>query len=287
MTATLIPDLDYELGQDLAGYAHRIRRHIVQMCGGPEGGHIGGSLSCTDILVALYFSVLRVDPAALDDPDRDIFLLSKGHGAIALYATLAERGFLPVAELAGYARPGSRLGGHPLRAVPGVELPTGSLGHGLALGLGFALAARLSGRSSQAFVLLGDGELQEGSCWEAAIGAAAQGADNLVAIVDRNRLQLTGRTEDIASLEPLGQRWRSFGWQVAEVDGHDHGELVDALSTAPWTPGQPSVIIARTVKGHGVPMVADKVSSHYAALTDRMCAKALRALDQAQRDGAS
>jgi transketolase len=284
---------------DLRGIATQVRRHVVDMCAGPEGGHLGGSLSCTDILVALYFAVLRVDPDTPGDPDRDIFLLSKGHGALALYATLAERGFLPVAELAGYGRPGSRLMAHPVRAVPGVELPTGSLGHGLALGLGFALAARLAGtrtagsvgqpagpeparpagRRRCAFVLLGDGELQEGSCWEAALGAAAQRADNLVAIVDRNGLQLTGATEQIAPLEPLAERWRSFGWAAREVDGHDHGALVEALSSVPWVPGRPSVLVASTVKGQGVPMVAGQVRSHFATLSDRTCRQALRALE--------
>ena len=143
------------------------------MCAGPEGGHLGGAFSCADVLAALYFSVLNVDPLRPDDPDRDRFLLSKGHAAVGLYATLAERGFFPVEELAGYGRPGSRLMGHPVRAVPGVEMPTGSLGHGLALGCGFALAARYAGRASRTFVLLGDGELQEGSVWEAAIAAAS------------------------------------------------------------------------------------------------------------------
>jgi transketolase len=263
---------------DLAAQALRVRQHVVDMCASVEGGHLGGSMSATDVLVALYFAVLRVDPAAPDDPDRDIFLLSKGHAAIGLYATLAERGFFEVDELASYTRNGSRLMAHPVRAVPGVELPTGSLGHGLALGLGFALAARLTGRPRRAFVLLGDGELQEGSCWEAALGAAAQRADNLVAIVDRNRLQLTGETEAIAGLEPLAERWRSFGWSVSEVDGHDHGALVEALSTAPWQEGRPRVLIAHTVKGHGAPPMAGKVSSHYATLTPRLHARLRHAL---------
>lgn len=285
--STSVADRSAELHQ----LAQRVRRHVVDMCAGTEGGHLGGSLSCVDILTALYGAVLRVDPAAPDDPDRDIFLLSKGHGALALYATLAERGFLPVAELAGYGRPGSRLMAHPVPAVPGVELPTGSLGHGLALGLGFALAAQLAeglparpnitGRVTRqrAFVVVGDGELQEGSCWEAALGAAGQRADNLVAIVDRNGLQLTGRTEDIGPLEPLTDRWRAFGWAAREVDGHDVDALVEALSSTPWTPGQPSVVIARTVKGKGVPLMAGKVASHYAVLSERLHARAVRGLE--------
>ncbi|MEV6980969.1 transketolase [Sphaerisporangium sp. NPDC051017] len=263
--------------------ALRIRRHIVDMCAGPEGGHLGGSLSSADILTVLYFSVLRCDPAAPHDPARDVFLLSKGHGAIGLYATLAERGYFPVSELETYARPGGRLMGHPVRAVPGVEMPTGSLGHGLALGLGFALSARLASRTNRAFVLMGDGELQEGSCWEAAIAASAQGADNLVAVVDRNGLQLTGETEGIAPLEPMAERWRSFNWAVREVDGHDHEALREALASAPWEPGRPSLVVARTVKGQGLPMVAGKVHSHYATLSERMHARAVRALRAGER----
>jgi transketolase len=261
--------------------AAAIRRHIVDMCANPEGGHLGGSLSCADILSVLYFSVLRVDPDRPGDPDRDVFVLSKGHAAIALYATLAERGFLPTAELATYAGPGGRLMGHPVRAVPGVEMPTGSLGHGLPLGLGFALSGRLAGRSRRAFVLLGDGELQEGSNWEAASVASAHRADSLVAIVDRNRFQLGGGTEEIGGLEPLGDRWRAFGWAVREVDGHDHDALRSALSSAPWQPGRPSVLIARTVKGQGVPMMAGRVSSHYATLNPRLHGKVLRSLESA------
>ncbi|CCH32933.1 Transketolase [Saccharothrix espanaensis DSM 44229] len=269
-----------DLHETTAEVAHRVRRHVVDMCAGPEGGHLGGSLSSVDILVALYFGVLRVDPTDFAAPDRDHFLLSKGHAAIALYATLAERGFFPVAELAGYGTSSGRLMGHPVRAVPGVELPTGSLGHGLALGLGFALSARLARADRRSFVLLGDGELQEGACWEAALGAAAQRADNLVAVVDRNGLQLTGRTEHITGLEPLADKWRAFGWAVREVDGHDRDALRAALGSAPWEPGRPSALIARTVKGNGLPFAAGRVGSHYALLSARMAAKARAALDE-------
>lgn len=280
MTATGAPTRD-----TLEAVVARIRSHIVDMCAGPEGGHLGGSLSCVEVLTALYFSVLNVDPERPDDPARDRFLLSKGHAAVALYATLAERGFLPVEELAEYARPGSRLMGHPIRAVPGVELPTGSLGHGLALACGFALAARYAGHDSRSFVLLGDGELQEGSVWEAAIAAVSLRLDQLVAVVDRNGLQLTGSTEGIAPMEPLAERWRGFGWAVRDVDGHDASRLADHLAAAPWEPGKPSVLIARTVKGNGLPFLAGRVASHYVTLSERNHARAIRALQTADAAG--
>ncbi|MEU3859316.1 transketolase [Streptomyces sp. NPDC028722] len=280
MTVTPVLERD-----TLGTVAARIRSHVVDMCAGPEGGHLGGAFSCADVLAALYFSVLDVDPLRPDDPDRDRFLLSKGHAAVGLYATLAERGFFPVEELAGYGRPGSRLMGHPVRAVPGVELPTGSLGHGLALGCGFALAARYAGRDARTFVLLGDGELQEGSVWEAAVGAASLRLDRLVAVVDRNGLQLTGSTDGIAPMEPLADRWRSFGWAVRDVDGHDPERLAEHLSAAPWEPGKPSVLIARTVKGHGLPFLAGRPASHYVTLSARNHARAVRALRDTDTTG--
>jgi transketolase len=273
MTATRVVERN-----TLSSIAARIRSHVVDMCAGPEGGHLGGALSCADVLAALYFSVANVDPQRPDDPDRDRFVLSKGHAAVGLYATLAERGFFPVEELAGYGQPGGRLMGHPVRAVPGVEMPTGSLGHGLALGCGFALAARYAGRVSRSFVLLGDGELQEGSVWEAVIVAASLRLDRLVAVVDRNGLQLTGSTDGIAPMEPLADRWRSFGWAVREADGHDPDGLADHLAGAPWEPGKPSVLIARTVKGHGLPFLAGNSASHYVTLSPRNHARAVRAL---------
>ncbi|MEV6032892.1 transketolase [Nonomuraea sp. NPDC052116] len=284
MTLLTAPVTDSEA---LARVALRVRHHIVEMCAGPEGGHLGGSLSCVDILTVLYFAVLRLDPVVPRDPDRDVFLLSKGHAAIALYATLAERGFFPTGELRGYGTSAGRLMGHPVTAVPGVEMPSGSLGHGLAAGSGFALAARLTGRPRRVFVLLGDGELQEGSCWEAAAGAAAAGTDNLVAVVDRNGLQLTGETERITPLEPLAERWRAFGWEAREVDGHGHASLLDAFTAPPREPGRPVVVIARTVKAHGLPFAAGKPGSHYARLTERTLARARHTLDRSFRDGAS
>ncbi|MGH3658462.1 MAG: transketolase, partial [Micromonosporaceae bacterium] len=262
---------------DLREVAHRVREHIVDMCAGPEGGHLGGSMSLAEILSVLYFRVLRADPRHPGDPDRDILLLSKGHGAICLYAVLAERGYFPVSELASYARPGARLMGHPVRAVPGVEMPTGSLGHGLALGNGFALAGR------RCFVVLGDGELQEGSVWEAAAVAAGQRLENLTAVVDRNTLQLTGPTEERVPLEPLADRWRSFGWEVRECDGHDPAALLAAL-TAGRT-GRPVVVIAHTVKGRGLPALEGTVRAHYASLGPKQHQRARSVLRARHRRG--
>jgi transketolase len=262
----------------LAEWAHRVREHIVRMCAGPEGGHLGGSMSLVEILVTLYFGVLRIDPARPAAPERDVLLLSKGHGAIALYATLAERGFFAADRLAGYARPGSTMLAHPTAAVPGVEMPSGSLGHGLALGVGHALAARLDGTARRCFVLLGDGELQEGSVWEAAMAASSLGLERLVAVVDRNELQIMGGTEEVVRLEPLARRWESFGWSAAEVDGHDLAALGAVLGGVPAEPGRPTAVIARTVKGRGLPYVEGQVRSHYARLGDRQQARALAAV---------
>lgn len=252
--------------------ADRVREHIVTMCAGPEGGHLGGSLSLVEILTTLYFDVLRLDPRHPDDLGRDILILSKGHGAIGLYAVLAERGFFPVDELETFGRQGGRLMGHPVRAVPGVEMPTGSLGHGLSLANGFALADR----ARRCFVILGDGELQEGSVWESAMCAAHLGLDNVTAVVDRNDLQLTGPTEATMRLEPLADRWRAFGWAVREVDGHDRGALRKAFTAK--EPAQPTVVIAHTVKGRGLPSVQGKRDSHYARLGERSHTRALAVL---------
>jgi transketolase len=278
---TLAGVTDSRAADDLAGLselARRVREHIVDMCATPCGGHLGGSLSLVEILVALYFGVLRVDAAAPDAPDRDVLLLSKGHAAACLYAVLAERGFFAVGDLSRYGTSGSAFTGHPIRAVPGVEMPSGSLGHGLALGLGFALGARLAGSPRRCYVILGDGELQEGSVWEAAMAASSLGLDALVAVVDRNGLQQASATEALVKVEPLAARWSSFGWNVRDVDGHDLRALFAALREVPASPGRPTVLLARTVKGRGLPFAEGRVESHYARLSARQHRTAIAAL---------
>ncbi len=236
-------------------------------------------MSLVEILVTLYWAVLRGDQSGPPAADRDVLVLSKGHAAVGLYAVLAERGLLSHSDIDRYGMPGSRLMGHPGRAVPGVELPTGSLGHGLALANSLALAARHDRGERRCFVVLGDGELQEGSVWEAAMASASLGLDNLVAIVDRNGLQLTGGTEEIVRLEPLADRWRSFGWAVRTVDGHDVGALCQVLGAVPAEAGRPTAVLARTVKGRGLPFAEGRPQSHYARLSPRQHQRALAALE--------
>ncbi|MFK0050293.1 transketolase [Streptomyces sp. NPDC090741] len=264
---------------DLADLAHEVRELVLRMGTTAHGTHVGGSLSAADVLTVLYHEVLRLRPEQPDWADRDWFVLSKGHASAALYAVLAQRGFIDRAELATYGAPGSRLAGHPLRRLPGVEFPTGSLGHGLSLASGVALGLRRQGRPGRAFALLGDGELQEGSVWEAAMNAGHHRLDNLVAVVDRNGLQISGSTEECVSLEPLGDRWRSFGWAVAEVDGHDLGALREVFAALPDTGGRPTVVLARTVKGRGVPLFEGKKKSHSVQLTPRLFQRALTGLN--------
>lgn len=276
---------------DPVAAARRIREHIVNMCAGPEGGHLGGSMSLVEILTALYFRVMRVEPGFPGSPERDVLLLSKGHGGIALYAALCEAGFFPRERLTEYALPGSPFMAHPHPEIPGVEMPSGSLGHGLALGIGSALGMRLDGSRRRCFVIMGDGELQEGSVWEAASVAAHHRLDNLTAVVDRNRLQISGATDEVGGLEPLADRWRAFGWHVREADGHDVGALTVALG-APPEPHRPTVVIAHTVKGKGVPAVEGQARGHYARLGDRQRRRVLAALraeagEASEADGAS
>lgn len=266
-----------ERRQHLDTTAQQVRGQIVRMIGTARAGHIGGDLSVTDILTTLFFAVLRIDPAAPNRADRDRFILSKGHCAAALYAVLALRGFIPEHMLTTFMQPLSDLNGHPnRRKVPGVEANTGPLGHGLPIGVGSAIASRLSGMNWRTFVVLGDGELQEGSNWEAAMAAGHRGLDNLVAIVDRNRLQQGARTEDTNRLDPLTDKWIAFGWDAVEIDGHDHLQLYDAL-THPRE-GRPLCIVANTIKGKGVSFIEDRVEWHHKVPSPEEVERALKEL---------
>jgi len=264
---------------ELEAIARRLRRHIIRMIGHAGSGHPGGSLSAVEVLTALYFRVLRVDPQDPARPDRDRFILSKGHAAPALYAVLAERGFFPAEELMTLRQLGSRLQGHPdMTATPGVEMTSGCEGLGLSFGIGHALALKMDGRPSRVYVLLGDGECQEGQVWEAALFAHHHHLENLTALVDRNRIQLTNFTEEIVGLEPLAQKWRAFGWQALTVDGHSFPELLQALEEARSTSGRPTVIIAHTVKGKGVSFMENSPAFHGKAPTPQQVAQALAEL---------
>ena len=276
----LPPTIDAnERNERLGKIATEIRRSVVQMISRAKAGHIGGDLSTTDVLTTLFFAVLRVDPKAPDDPKRDRFILSKGHCAGALYSTLALRGFFPTDMLSSFMQPLSALNGHPnRRKVPGVEANTGPLGHGLPIGVGSAIASRLSGSNWRTFVVLGDGELQEGSNWEAAMCAGHRGLDTLTAIVDRNGLQQGARTEETNRLEPLADKWRAFGWDAVECDGHDHGALFD-IFTAPRS-GKPLCVIARTTKGKGVSFIEDRVEWHHKVPSPEQVELALKELAQ-------
>lgn len=256
-------------------FAANIRVTALQMVTRAKASHIGGALSITDILAVLYGQVLHVQPDAPDLPARDRFILSKGHCCVSVYAALALRGFFPREELQTYAQNGSRLMSHISHKVPGVEFSTGSLGHGLPFGTGKALAAKKRGAAWRTFVLLSDGELDEGSNWEAIMFAAHHQLDNLVAIVDYNKLQSLGTNESTLRLEPLADKFAAFGWSVREIDGHDHVALQQALGSVPWEPGKPSMLIAHTTKGKGVSFMENKVEWHYKSPNAEQLAQAI------------
>lgn len=259
--------------------ARSIRRHIVEMLHEAASGHPGGSLSAVEIVTALYFGgVLRHDPKRPEWPERDRFVLSKGHGVPVQYAALAVAGYFPLDELRTLRRIDSRLQGHPvLGTAPGIEASTGSLGQGLSIGLGMALASRLDDSGYRVFVLLGDGECQEGQVWEAALAAGHHRPDNLIAIIDYNKFQLDGAIEDIIGLEPLAAKWESMGWRTREIDGHDMQQVLDALD---WSmqAGEPACIIAHTVKGKGVSFMEGENAYHGVAPSDEELARALSEL---------
>jgi len=244
--------------------ARDIRRRALGMVYRAKQGHPGGDMSVADILATLYFGALRVDPVNPNDPKRDRFILSKGHCTGALYATLAERGFIPTESLDTYMQPLSLLNGHPNRNyTPGVETNTGPLGHGVPVAVGVAIAGQIDRADYRVFVVVGDGELQEGSNWEAALAAGHRKLVNLTLIVDRNGLQQGARTEDTAALEPLADKWRAFGWDVVDVDGHDHDALLSILTASRDDRTKPLCVIAHTHKGQGVSFMRDQVSWHH------------------------
>lgn len=261
----------------LEGVARTTRREVVTMIGRAGQGHVGGDLSVTDVLTVLYHRVLRIDPAQPDKAVRDRFVLSKGHCAAAFYVTLASAGYFPQAALATFMAPGSELSGHPNRTkVPGVETNTGPLGHGLPVAVGEAIAARLKGTDERVFVALGDGEMQEGSNWEALMLAGHRGLANLTVIVDRNRLQQGARTEETNRLDPLDEKLAAFGLEVRVVDGHDVAALLHAFR--PSETGRPVGVVANTVKGKGVSFIEDRVEWHHKVPTPEQVALALEEL---------
>jgi len=256
-----------------------LRGRIVDALEGGRRGHVGASLSLVEILRVLYDDVLRVRPAEPSWPDRDRFILSKGHGCLTLYAVLADAGFFPVDELARQCTPDALLGGHPDTHVPGVEAATGALGHGLALGVGMALAARMRGRPARTFVVMGDGEIDEGSVWEAALSAAKHNLSHLAAIIDYNKLQSYGPVSDVLPLEPLADKWRAFGFAVREVDGHDVAALRATFAALPFEDGKPNLIVAHTIKGRGIPFAeGDPLWHHKASVDAEMVARLRGAL---------
>jgi transketolase len=272
----LAPSLSLE---ELAATAKKLRRHVITMIGKAGSGHPGGSLSAADIITSLYFKVLRHDPANPRWAERDRFILSKGHAAPILYATLAERGYFPGEELATLRTLGSCLQGHcDMTATRGVEMSSGSLGQGLSFGIGIALAGRLNARDYRVYVLLGDGECDEGQVWEAAMASAHFKLDNLVAIVDHNELQIDGWNRDVMNLEPLPEKWKAFGWHPIEVNGHDLSQLIAAFDEAKRVRGKPTAIIAHTIKGKGVSFMENNVDFHGKAPTPAEMEKALEEL---------
>ena len=265
--------------QQLQDIAKQVRRDIVEMITAAKSGHPGGSLSAVEILVTLYFDVLRHDPANPKWPERDRFILSKGHAAPVLYAVLAEAGYTPKDQLNTLRHLGSIYQGHPdVRFIPALEASTGSLGQGLSLGIGMALAAKLDSTPTRVYVVLGDGESQEGQIWEAAMFGGDKNVDNLVAIVDYNHIQLDGFVNDIMPLEPLADKWRAFNWHVIECDGHNIADLQRAYAEAAATHNRPTAIIAHTVKGKGVSFMENNPKYHGTAPTEQEMQAALQEL---------
>jgi transketolase len=270
--------------QELRLKSVQYRKNILRVIYRAKAGHTGGSLSSTDILNVLYNYVMNVSPDTFDDPNRDRYIQSKGHSVEALYVVLADRGFFPLQDLETISRYQSHYVGHPTRAVNGIEHNTGALGHGLSVAVGLALAAKKDGRSYRTYTLLGDGELTEGSSWEASMTAAHYRLDNLVVIVDRNRLQISGPTESVVALEPLADKFTAFGYAVRPCNGNDISELLRTFAQVPFEPGKPNLILAHTTKGKGVSFIENQVKWHHRVPTDDELVRALAELDQAEAE---
>jgi transketolase len=268
--------------RDLQRKSVQYRQDLLRLIKAAKSGHTGGDLSCLDILNVLYNRILRVSPETFKGPDHDHFIQSKGHCAEALFVVLADRGFFPAKDLETLNRYGSHYIGHPTRDVYGVEQNTGALGHGLAVAVGLALAGKMDRKDYRVFCLLGDGELAEGSNWEAAMTAAHYRLDNLVAIVDRNGLQITGSTEDVCQLSPLDEKFEAFGFAVQRCDGNDVGELVRAFEAVPFRPGKPSVVLAKTRKGKGVSFMENVAKWHHGVPNEEEFNRAMSELEAAQ-----
>ena len=268
--------------RDLRRKSVQYRQALLRLIKAAKSGHTGGDLSCLDILNVLYNRILRVSPETFKSPDHDHFIQSKGHCAEALFVVLADRGFFPAKDLATLNRYGSHYLGHPTREVYGVEQNTGALGHGLAVAVGIALAGKIDRKDYRVFCLLGDGELAEGSNWEAAMTAAHYRLDNLVAIVDRNGLQITGSTEDVCQLSPLDEKFEAFGFGVQRCDGNDVGELVRAFESVPFRPGKPSVVLAKTRKGKGISFMENVAKWHHGVPNEEEFTRAMAELEAAE-----
>lgn len=259
-----VPTSDISLNE-LEETALRLRRRLVTTSSNAKIPHLGSCLSCVELLVALYWHELRINPALPEDPDRDRFLLSKGHGAPILFQVLAERGFFPVEKLKDFGKPGSVFHEHPPKPgdIPGIEAATGSLGHGLPMALGMAMAARIQDRQTRCYALVSDGECNEGTIWEAALLAGSQKVHTLTAIIDFNKWQATGRSQEVMALDPLAAKWQAFGWHTEEISGHSFDQIKRALNSARNEIDRPSAIIAHTIKGKGVSFMEDNNDWHY------------------------
>jgi len=266
--------------KELEKIALEVRKKLIQNIVHAGGGHTGGSLSSVDILVALYFQIMNIDPGHPGMEERDRFIMSKGHSVEALHAVLSKRGFFSEEVLDTYGEFNSILAGHPTRKVPGIEVNSGALGHGLSVGVGMALAAQRSGYPYRTFVLMGDGEHGEGSIMEAAAAAGHYHLDSLRAILDRNRLQISGKTEDVMRIENLEEKYRACGWSVRACDGHDMKDLIENLESCPLEKGKPSLIIARTTKGRGVSFMENRANWHHKVPGDTELEQAMKELDE-------